>query len=53
MPSRYSETMARIVLRSELLIVPIASHYIPVEFAEYLNLRIRAFLEERVHGRRF
>jgi pimeloyl-ACP methyl ester carboxylesterase len=52
-PSRYSEYMARVVLRSELLIVPIATHYIPVEFAEYLNLKVRAFLQERVHGRKF
>jgi 3-oxoadipate enol-lactonase len=53
MPARYSETMARRVLRSELLVVPIASHYIPVEFGEYLNLKVEAFLEERVYGRRF
>lgn len=52
-PSRYSEYMARVVLRSELLIVPIATHYVPVEFAEYLNLKVRAFLQERVHGQRF
>jgi pimeloyl-ACP methyl ester carboxylesterase len=53
MPSRYSEFMARRVLRSELLVIPIASHYIPVEFSEYLNLRVEAFLEERVYGRHF
>lgn len=53
MPSRYSEFMARRVLRSELLVIPIGSHYIPVEFSEYLNLRVEAFLEERVYGRHF
>lgn len=52
-PSRYSEYMARVVLRSELLVVPIATHYVPIEFAEYLNLKVRAFLQERVHGIRF
>lgn len=47
-PSIFSFYMAAQVRDSELCVIPIASHYIPIEFAEYLNLRIEAFLAERL-----
>ncbi len=45
-PSAFSEFMAARTPGAELLVIPIASHYIPVEFAEYLNLKLDAFLDE-------
>lgn len=47
-PSTYSLYMAAKVRSADLLVIPIASHYIPIEFAEYLNLRVEAFLAERL-----
>ncbi len=47
-PSVFSLYMAAQVRDAELCVIPIASHYIPIEFAEYLNLRIEAFLSERL-----
>jgi pimeloyl-ACP methyl ester carboxylesterase len=52
MPSRYSVHMARRVLESELQLIPIGSHYIPIEFAEFLNLRVEDFLDRRLQAAR-
>lgn len=47
-PAIFSIYMAAQTRNAELCIIPIGSHYVPIEFAEYLNLRIEAFLGERV-----
>jgi len=47
-PPDYTAYMDRVIPHAELLVIPIASHYIPIEFAEYLNLRIEAFLDEHL-----
>ncbi len=51
-PAAFSEHMAERVEQSELLEIPIASHYIPIEFAEYLNLKLEAFFDAHLAARR-
>lgn len=46
-PAAFSERMAELAPNAECSIIPIASHYLPVEFAEYIELRVEDFLVRR------
>lgn len=46
-PPDFTKRMGAKVPDAEVCEVPIASHYIPIEFAEYLHLKVESFLSER------
>lgn len=46
-PRAAAERMARRIAGSELLIVPGATHYAPIEYPDMLNLRLDKFFRER------
>jgi pimeloyl-ACP methyl ester carboxylesterase len=46
-PRSAAERMARRIAGSELLIVPSATHYAPLEYPDMLNLRLDKFFRER------
>jgi len=49
-PLRVAHKMARRIPRADLLIIPDATHYAPIEYPELLSLRIEKFLREIGYG---
>lgn len=47
-PHWVSEKMRSLLRDSELMILPLGTHYLPVEFPEMINLRVEKFLRTRV-----
>ncbi|MBN2358663.1 MAG: alpha/beta hydrolase [Deltaproteobacteria bacterium] len=51
-PVALAERMHRLVPGSEYLVVPLASHTMPIEMPDLVNLRTEKFLKERVFSER-
>jgi pimeloyl-ACP methyl ester carboxylesterase len=47
-PAALAERLHRLVPGSEYLVVPLASHTMPIEMPDLVNLRVEKFLQERV-----
>ncbi|MBZ0253840.1 MAG: alpha/beta hydrolase, partial [Candidatus Methylomirabilis sp.] len=46
-PLKVSEEMARRIGDAELFVIPTGTHYTPVEFPEFINLKVEKFLRDR------